>query len=124
MNSDDIFAMEKLPSDIIVLGGGYIAVEMAQILNSLGVKTTIVIRSSPLKIIDKEVVEVLLQEMRKAGITVMQKTPHTKVEKQPDGNLIVHLKDGNKIRAEKVLTAIGRPPCTNGLGLEKTGVEL
>ena len=60
MNSDDIFSMEKLPKDVVVLGGGYIAVEMAQILNSFGVKVTIVIRSSPLKFLDHEVVDLLL----------------------------------------------------------------
>ena len=63
MNSDDIFAMKKVPKDVVVLGGGYIAVEMAQILNSLGAKVTIIIRSSPLKFIDHEVVKVLLKEM-------------------------------------------------------------
>ena len=52
--------MEKLPKDVVVLGGGYIAVEMAQILNSFGVKVTIVIRSSPLKFLDHEVVDLLL----------------------------------------------------------------
>ena len=52
MTSDDIFTLEELPETMVVLGGGYIAFEMAQILNSLGVKVTVVVRSSPLKIVD------------------------------------------------------------------------
>ena len=56
MNSDDIFAMEELPKEMVVIGGGYIALEMAQILNSFGVKVTVVIRSSPLKFVDHEIV--------------------------------------------------------------------
>ena len=124
MNSDDIFAMEELPKDVVVLGAGYIAVEMAQILNSLGVKVTMLVRSSPLKFLDSDIVKILLDEMAQTGIDVRLKTPHTKVEKQSDGNLKVHLENGSSIVAEKVLSAIGRPPNTRNLGLDKTGVEL
>lgn len=55
---------------------------------------TLVIRSSPLKFMDQEIVDVLLDEMPKAGIDVRLKAPHTKVEKLSDGNLKVHLENG------------------------------
>ena len=123
-NSDDIFAMEELPKDITVIGGGYVGLEIAQILNSFGVKVTVVIRSSPLKFVDHEIVNVLLDEMTKSGVDVRLKAPHKKVEKLNDGKLKLHLEDGSGIVSEKILTAIGRPPNTTGLGLAKTGVKI
>jgi pyruvate/2-oxoglutarate dehydrogenase complex dihydrolipoamide dehydrogenase (E3) component len=59
MNSDGFFAMEQLPKSIVVVGGGYIGVELAQILNSFGVKTTLIARSVLLSFIDRDVIEVL-----------------------------------------------------------------
>lgn len=64
MSSDDFFAMETLPRDIVVLGGGYIGVELAQILQALGVETTLVVRSRPLKFLDQDMLDVLLTEMK------------------------------------------------------------
>ena len=62
--------------------------------------------------------------MNKSGIDVLLKAPHTKVEKLNDGKLKLHLEDGSSLVTEKILSAIGRPPNTSGLGLEKTGVKL
>ena len=52
MNSDDIFAMEELPESMIVLGGGYIGVELAQIMQALGVSTTVLARGAMLRAVD------------------------------------------------------------------------
>lgn len=54
---------------------------------------------------------------------VLLNTPHEKVEKLPDGRYRVTMKDGSFVEAHKVLQAIGRPPATNGLGLENTQVS-
>lgn len=51
-------------------------------------------------------------------------SPHESVVKESDGSLTVNLKGGHKVNSEKVLLAMGRPPCTKGLGLEKTAVEI
>ena len=80
LNSDDIFAMKDLPNEIVVIGGGYVALEMSQILRSFGVNVTVVVRSSPLKFVDHEIVDVLLDEMEKSGIKVLLNAPHSKVE--------------------------------------------
>ena len=61
MTSDDIFSMKELPESLIVLGGGYIAVEMAQIMNGFGVKTTLVARNEILTSVDPEIIEVLIK---------------------------------------------------------------
>ena len=50
--SDDIFEMEELPKSIVVIGGGYIGIELAQIMHAFGVKTTLIIRDIPLRFVD------------------------------------------------------------------------
>lgn len=79
MVSDDIFAMEELPKSMVVIGGGYIAIELAQVMQAFGVKTTILIRDIPLRHVDKEVVDLLVENMRKLQLDVRLKTPITKV---------------------------------------------
>jgi pyruvate/2-oxoglutarate dehydrogenase complex dihydrolipoamide dehydrogenase (E3) component len=64
MNSNHVFELETLPESISVIGGGYIGIELAQILHSFGVKTTLIIRSIPLRFVDREVVEVLVHQMK------------------------------------------------------------
>lgn len=80
ISSDDIFDMEELPESMTVLGGGYIGCELAQILQSLGVKTTLIVRSRPLRFLDQDILDLLLEEMRHSGMTVLQGVEHDKVE--------------------------------------------
>ena len=77
--SDDIFTMEELPKSITVLGGGYIAVEMAQIMTGFGVKTTLIARNKLLTLVDQEVIPILLDSMEKYGTKVMMGTPFEEV---------------------------------------------
>ena len=85
--SDDIFTMEELPKSMTVLGGGYIAVEMAQIMTGLGVDVTLVSRGKILKLVDQELMPVLLDSMEKYGTKAMLDTPFTSVEKLENGML-------------------------------------
>ena len=62
--------------------------------------------------------------MDHSGITVRQNAPHEKVEKLPNGHFRVTLKNGEFMDAERVLAAIGRPPATEGMGLENTQIEI
>jgi glutathione reductase (NADPH) len=64
MNSNDVFDLETLPESISVIGGGYIGIELAQILHALGVKTTLIVRSIPLRFVDREVVDTLVHSMK------------------------------------------------------------
>ena len=124
MNSDDFFAMEELPEKMVVLGGGYIGVELAQILCALGVKVTLVVRSLILKQIDRDIIAVLEDEMKKLGLEVKTNSPHESVTQNEDGTLRVTLKSGETIDCNKCLSALGRPPNVGPLALENTGVEV
>ena len=68
MDSNDFFTMEELPESVAVLGGGYIAVELAQILQSLGVKTSLIVRSRMMRFLDEDLLNVLLDEMDHSGL--------------------------------------------------------
>ena len=80
MSSDDFFAMETLPKSIVVIGGGYIGVELAQILHALGVKVTLVVRSVLLRFVDDDVRAVLEECIAKSGLQLVRKV-HKKVTK-------------------------------------------
>jgi len=79
---------------MVVIGGGYIGIELAQIFNAMGVKTTLLVRDIPLRHVDAEVVASLLESMVKLGLDVRLKTPMEKVTKDENGFLTVHLGDG------------------------------
>ena len=101
MTSDDVFTLETLPKSLIVLGGGYIAIEMAQIMQALGVKTTLLVRDVPLRQVDIEIVDLLVENMKKLGLDLRLKAPFNKVTKDAEsGHLRVHLEDGTFIEAE------------------------
>lgn len=106
---------------MICIGGGYIGVEMAQILAALGVKTTLVVRSVILKQLDRDIVEELMANMKKLGLEIRLESPHKAVTQEPDGSLTLHLDVGDfkvsKINTDRILIALGRPPCVDGLGL-------
>lgn len=122
--SDDIFAMEELPKSMVVIGGGYIGVEIAGIMRALGTDVTLASRRLMLGFVDQEIVEILQENMTKAGLKFRNNSPHDKVEKLENGLLRVTFKDGSSIDAEKVLMAIGRNPNFEPLCLDKAGVEV
>ena len=123
-SSDDIFTMEKLPKSIIAIGGGYIGMELSQILNTFGVKMTVVEKFTPLRLSDAEVRNVLLEEMQRTGIDIKLDLGFSKVTKEANGLLKVHLEDGSYLEGERILLSMGRPPNLEGLGLENTNVKI
>ncbi len=123
--SDDVFRLEQLPKRVTLLGGGYIALEMAGIFAGLGASVTVVYRGELfLRGFDEDVRRHLSHEMQKKGI-VMRCCRHvSRVEKAASGVLSVHLDDGQIVETDGVVAAIGRLPQTAGLGLEQAGVVL
>lgn len=123
--SDDFFAWEDLPESVVVIGAGYVAVELAGVLNGLGVDTTLAVRKqAPLRSFEPKIVDSLVEEMAKSGLKLLT---HHNVEsfvKTKDGQITVNFKEGDTITADKVLYAVGRTPNTDKLGLENTNVEL
>ena len=125
MNSDDFFDMEELPKKVVVIGGGYIGVEFAQILHALGVDTTLLVRSVPLRFVDEDVRNVLEECINHSGMKLVKGRKHQKITKdEATQELSVHLDDGSILTGDKVIIAIGRPPLVGPLHLENAGVAV
>ena len=124
ITSNEAFHLEELPKSIMVVGGGYIAIEFAGIFNGLGVDTTLVYRGpNILRGFDEDVRSHISDEIEKRGIRLMVGTQHERIEKV-DGGYINHMDNGVKCHTEKVMFATGRIPYVEGLGLDKAGVKL
>jgi glutathione reductase (NADPH) len=124
ISSDDVFHLERLPSDIVIQGGGYIALEFACICNGLGSRVTLVHRGeNVLRGFDEDVRKHVRSEMESAGIAVRTGVVVTGVEKV-GSRFTTYLSDGTDVRSDQVMFAIGRHPNVQGLGLEKAGVAL
>ncbi len=124
ISSNEAFHIETLPDDIIVVGGGYIAVEFAGIFNGLGVDTTLVYRGEQiLRGFDNEVRGHLAAEMTKKGVGIKTNSDIASITPKGDG-FEVRYQDGSTQVTGLVMYATGRVPMTQGLGLEDAGVVL
>ena len=125
ITSNEAFFLEKLPKRIVVVGGGYIAVEFASIFNGLGAQTTLMYRRELfLRGFDSSVRTHLHQELTKHGMDVQFNTDIASIEKLADGTLQLGLKDGRTVNTDLVFYATGRRPMLDNLGLETVNVEL
>lgn len=123
MVSDQAFFLETLPKDILIIGGGYIAVEFAGIFNGFGVKTDLLYRRDLfLRGFDQDLRTFVRDEMTKKGVGLHFNSSIERIEKRTDGRLEAHLNDGRKLEAEQIFYATGRRPNITGLGLDKVGV--
>ena len=124
-----IFYMDRLPGHLIILGGGAIAVEMAQAFKRLGSKVTVIQRSNRiLKNEDEDCSRVIQGVLEEEGVDFLLGTAIDRVEPVKDGGVMVHVKmvsHGNTVRVsgDTLLVALGRRPNVEGLGLERAGVE-
>ncbi len=124
ITSNEAFHLKELPRRVIVVGGGYIAVEFASIFHGLGAETTELYRGPLfLRGFDHDVRQVLAEEMRKKEIDLRFDLNIESIEKA-DGHLVAALSDGSKLEADQIMYATGRLPATSDLGLERAGVEL
>ena len=125
VTSNEMFDLPSLPASAVVLGGGYIALEFASILNGLGVETTVLYRGEQvLRGFDRELRDKLADALVKRGVHLRTGVQVTGIDKADDGSLSVKLGDGSSVPTGLVLAATGRRPNTAGLGLEDVGVEL
>ena len=125
ITSDEAFDLPVFPKRLLVVGGGYIAIEFASLFQRLGAKVTQVMRASNLlRGFDEEMRAAMRDAMTSAGVQFRFGCLPTRIEKLGDGSLRVTLKDGAVVEADQVLLATGRLPNTSGLGLEQAGVEL
>jgi glutathione reductase (NADPH) len=125
IDSDGFFDIEELPKKVVVLGGGYIATELGQILHTFGTHVIQVVRSKVLGFIDSEVTDVLEKRMEISGYDIRKNLNISKVEKVSDLNHKVTLSDGTvEEDVNYILVAAGRPANIVGLGLETTDIKL
>lgn len=127
ITSNEALDLPELPKSIVIVGGGYIAVEFAGIFNALGVEVTQIIRAGNiLRGFDEDVRETLAAEMEKKGIRILRETVVDSIEKTASGHS-VHIKGGimggQVLEADQVMYATGRKPNIKGLGLENVGIE-
>ena len=122
--SDEIFDINELPKKLLILGGGYIAVEFASIFNGLGVNTTINIRSRQiLKGFDYGMVGKLMNQMQIKGVKIKSGCFPTEIYKRGK-KFAVSYKDGSLDEYDLVLEAVGREPNLDKLGLKNVGIKV
>jgi glutathione reductase (NADPH) len=137
IDSDGFFRLEELPKRVVVVGAGYIAVELAGIFHTLGAEVHILIRHDNfLRTFDPIIYETLIKHMEHTGIKIHRKTNATKVvhregiavdkvDHAREIPMTVHTDKGETIDAECLLWAIGRVPETDTLALDKVpGIKL
>ena len=125
ITSNEAFFLEALPKRILVVGGGYIAVEFAGIFNGLGADTRLLYRGDLfLRGFDQSVRIHLAEELTKRGLRLDFNTDIVRIDKQPDGSLLATLQDGTQLETDSIFYATGRRPMLDNLGLENTRVEL
>ncbi|WP_139005110.1 dihydrolipoyl dehydrogenase family protein [Arthrobacter crystallopoietes] len=123
--SNTLLELESLPESIVILGGGYIGCEFADLLNTIGVDVTIVQRGNQLLgREDADISAAVKKAFIDAGITVRLGAAAEKIQRAGDGTVTITLDDGETLGAEDVLVALGRKPMTDGANLEAAGVVL
>ena len=124
ISSNEAFYLKDFPSDITIVGGGYIAVEFAGIFNGLGANVTLVYRGEEiLRGFDSDIRTHVQEEMIKKGIDVQTQNDVTSIKKVGKG-FEVSFKNGTRRETSCVMYATGRVPYVQGLGLDTVGVEL
>jgi glutathione reductase (NADPH) len=121
--SNEAFHLPRLPERVVIVGGGYIAVEFASIFNGLGAETTLVYRSERLlKSFDGDLGRFLGEQMAAKGVRILYNRNIASITRAAP--YAVTLSDGSTLGTDGVMLATGRAPNTRNLGLEEAGVKL
>ncbi|VEI44269.1 glutathione reductase [Actinobacillus equuli] len=124
IDSDGFFALRELPKRVAVVGAGYIAVEIAGVLNSLGSETHLFVRQhAPLRNQDPLIVDTLLEVLAQDGIMLHTQAIPQEVSKNADSSLVLKLADGRETTVDCLIWAIGREPACDKINLDAVGVK-
>ncbi|MBH3139399.1 glutathione-disulfide reductase [Serratia marcescens] len=124
IDSDGFFELDAMPKRVAVVGAGYIAVEIAGVLNALGAETHLFVRKhAPLRTFDPMIVETLVEVMNTEGPSLHTESVPKAIVKNADGSLTLQLENGKAFTVDCLIWAIGREPATDNLNLGITGVK-
>lgn len=124
MTSNEVLDLRQVPASLLVIGGGYIAVEFASILAGLGAQVTLAFRDTlPLRGFDRDLRRRLADALAGRGVTLAAGVALQRLERA-SGRFALHRADGSVLQADAALNATGRKPNTAGIGLEAVGVQL
>ena len=125
IDSNGFFELTALPKTTAVIGSGYIAVELAGVLNALGSQVGLFIRKDlPVRRFEQFISETLVEVMQTDGIKVHRQAVPKKITKNADGSVVLHLESGESHTVDCLIWATGREPNTASLNLEKAHVQL
>ncbi len=124
LDSDMFLAMETMPTSLIVVGAGFIGLEMAQVAHRFGAKITVIDAMDRVAPLEDPEVSKALRSVFKRWKWDIQLEKRVSGVKTVDGKAVLTFDSGEKLEADKVLVAVGRGPVTDGLGLEEAGVAL
>lgn len=125
IDSDAFFDLTERPNRVAVLGAGYIAVELAGVLNALGSETHLLVRRhKPLRSFDDMLSDTLVEIMATEGPQLHTGCVPSEITKENDGSLTVHLENGQDLNVDMVIWAAGRKPHTSGINLAAAGVSV
>ncbi|NPE55028.1 glutathione-disulfide reductase [Dickeya dadantii] len=125
IDSDGFFALTALPQRVAVVGAGYIAVEIAGVLNALGSEVHLFVRKhAPLRQFDPLIVDTLVEVMNTEGPALHTESIPRAVVKNADGSLTLQLESGHEQTVDCLIWAIGREPANDKINLDAAGVAL
>jgi mercuric reductase len=128
LTTDEAQELKQLPASLVLIGAGYVALELAQMFHRLGTRVTVLARSpSLLPHYEPEVSDALTFALRKEGLQIVTRVQVLRVAETAKGEIEVTAQVGGNeriFRAQKLLVATGREPNTGGIGLERVGVEV
>ena len=125
IDSDAFFDLTERPNRVAVLGAGYIAVELAGVLNALGSDTHLLVRKhKPLRSFDDMLSDTLVEIMATEGPQLHTQCVPKEIIKENDGSLTIHLENGHHLNVDVVIWAAGRKPHTAGVNLAAAGVSV
>ncbi|WP_333663361.1 glutathione-disulfide reductase [Acinetobacter sp.] len=125
IDSNGFFELPALPKTVAVIGSGYIAVELAGVLNALGSQIGLFIRKDlPIRRFEQFISETLVEVMQTDGIKVYTQATPKKVTKNADGSVMLHLENGENHTVDCLIWATGREPNTASLNLDQANVQL
>ncbi|MBI1236739.1 MAG: glutathione-disulfide reductase [Alphaproteobacteria bacterium] len=124
ISSNEVFLMKQRPQRIVIAGGGYIACEFAQVFAGLGSEVCQIYRGDTvLRGFDDDIRAHIHDELKRSGVRVMTHANITRIEEAGGGARRVYTDTGEELTADAVIQAVGRVAHTQGLGLDKAGVE-